>query len=60
MSENLLGFYSLLCGDLNGRKSKTEGIYIYLKLVHFAIQQKLTQHCKATISQFFKKSININ
>ena len=26
--------------------------------IHFIAQQKLTQHCKATISQFFKKSID--
>ena len=24
-----------------------EGMYVYMKLIHFAIQQKLTQHCKA-------------
>ena len=27
------------------------GIYVYLKLIHFIVQQKLTQHCKATILQ---------
>ena len=26
-------------------------IYIYIKLSHFAVQQKLTQHCKSTILQ---------
>ena len=26
-----------------------EGIYVYISLVHFAVQQKLTQHCKAVI-----------
>ena len=31
-----------------GRKSKREGMYVYL--FHFAVQQKLTQHCKVTIS----------
>ena len=31
---------SMLCGD-------KEGIYVYVQLIHFAIQQKLT-HCKAT------------
>ena len=40
-----------------GRKSKKEWIYVYVLLIHFAIQQKLTQHCKATIVQekFIKK-----
>ena len=34
-----------------GRKSKKEGIFLYVQLSHFAVQQKLTQHCKATIFQ---------
>ena len=29
-------------------------IYIYIKLNHFAVQQKLTQHCKSTIFSFLK------
>ena len=40
-----------------GRKSKEEGIYVYVWLIHFAVQQKLTQHCKATILQLKKKSV---
>ena len=28
-----------------------EWIYMYKKLSHFAVQQKLTQHCKSTILQ---------
>ena len=32
-----------------GRKFKTEGLHVYRQLIHFAIQQKLTQLCKATI-----------
>ena len=36
-----------------GRKSKEEGICIYMWLIHFAVQQKLT-HYKATILQFKK------
>ena len=31
-----------------GRKLKEEGIYVYTWLMHFAVQQKLTQRCKAT------------
>ena len=30
-------------------------MYIYVKLNHFAVQQKLTQHCKSTILQLKKK-----
>ena len=26
-------------------------LYVYLQLIHFSIQQKLTQHCKANISE---------
>ena len=37
------------------RKSKKEGIYAYIELNHFAVQQKLTQHCKTTIPQLKKK-----
>ena len=35
-----------------GRKSKGEGIYVYIQLIHFAEQQQLTQCCQATILQF--------
>ena len=34
---------------------KREGIYICLQLIHFIVQQKLTQHCKAIILQFKKR-----
>ena len=27
------------------------GIYVYIQLIHFLIQQKLTHHCKAIILQ---------
>ena len=27
------------------------GIYVYIELIHFVIQQQLTQHCKAIILQ---------
>ena len=39
-----------LC-DLNG-KSKKKGMSVYVWLIHFAIQQNLTQHCKVTIFQY--------
>ena len=38
-----------------GGSSRREGIYVYMQLIHFLIQQKLSQSCKAIILQFFKK-----
>ena len=32
-------------------RSKREGIYAYIELVHFVVQQKLIEHCKAIILQ---------
>lgn len=32
--------------DLNGRKSKSEGIYVYIQLIHFTAQQKITNIVK--------------
>ena len=42
-------------GGLGGKggMSKREGIYVYIWLIRFAVQQKIMQHCKATIFQFF-------
>ena len=41
---------SVLCGDLNGKEIQNGGErYIYK--IHFAVQQKPAQHCKATILQ---------
>ena len=28
-----------------------KGIYVYIQLIHFVVQQKLIQHCKAIILQ---------
>ena len=39
-----------------GGRLKREGIYVYLWLIHVGVQQKLVQHCKATILQLKKKS----
>ena len=33
-----------------GKESKKR-VVICIKLIHFAVQQKLTQHCKSTILQ---------
>ena len=32
-----------------GRKAKKEGMYVYMWPIPFAVEQKLTQHYKATI-----------
>ena len=55
----------MLCDDLEGwdggaivgGRSQRKGMSVYAQLIHFISQQKLTQHCKATIlfSFFFKK-----
>ena len=47
----------VLCDELDGwdgevrGSSKREGICVYRELIHFIVQQKLTQHCKAIILQ---------
>ena len=33
--------------------NKREETYVYKELIHFAAQQKLTQHCKTPIFQYF-------
>ena len=39
-----------------GGRSKGEGMYANIWLSHFIVLQKLTQHCKATISQLESES----
>ena len=34
-----------------GSKSKEEGMYVYVWLIHFAVEQKLAQRCKGTMLQ---------
>lgn len=36
-----------------GREAPREGLYVYIQLIHFVLQQKLIQHCTAII--FSKK-----
>ena len=43
--------YQCLVVTQMGRKSKEEGMYVYMWLIHLTLQQKLTQHCKAAILQ---------
>ena len=50
-------------GGMVGRgwgRSKREGIYVYIGLIHFVVQQKLTQHCKAIIPQLNKQTNKTN
>ena len=45
---------SVLYGDLDSGmegKSKKEAPYVYTELIHFIVQQKLTQHCEAIMLQ---------
>ena len=47
----------MLCDDLEGwsgrvgGRFKREGMYVYIWLIHDAVQQKLTEHCKTVIFQ---------
>jgi len=43
---------------VGGRLNK-EGIYVYLKLIHIVVQQKVALHCKANILQLKKRKRNI-
>ena len=46
----------MLCDDLNEKEiQKRRDIYLYVWLNLAAVQQKLTQYCKATILQLKKK-----
>ena len=38
-----------------GGKSNEEGMCVYMRLIHFAVEQKLTQLCKVTILLKTKK-----
>ena len=38
-----------------GRSSKREGIYVYIWLIHIAVQQKLKQYCKSVYPLLFEK-----
>ena len=52
----------VLCEDLDewdGRDAKTEGTNADVPLIHFIVQQKLTQQCKATIPPIKKKASQI-
>ena len=42
-------------GGMSGGREAPEGIYVYVWLIHFVVQQKLTGHCELTIPQFKDK-----
>lgn len=42
-----------ICRRVRGR-SRKKGMYVHIQLIHFAVQQKLAQNCKATIPQLKK------
>ena len=44
-------------GERVGEEPKREGIYVYIQLIHFMVQQKLVQHCKAIVLQLKNKKI---
>ena len=44
----------------NGKESEKECIiHIYIKLNHFAVHLKLTQHCKLIILQLKRKKVRV-
>ena len=45
------GLYLMYYGDLNGKEVQKGGDICTCMVIHFAVQQKLTQHCKVTILQ---------
>ena len=40
-----------------GGRSTREGVYVYIQLIHYIVQQKVTQHCKEILLQWKKKPI---
>ena len=44
----------------SGREVQVRGIYVYIKLIHFIAQQRLTQHCRAVALEEKKKTHSSN
>ena len=42
-----------------GGRVKREAIYVYLELIHVAVQQKPMQHCKAITLQLKRKFLKM-
>ena len=48
-----LELHSVLYGEIMGRNSKKEAIYVCkCGWIHFALQEELMYYCKATLIQF--------
>jgi len=47
-----------ICGDLNGKETQGRGDVCMHVGLHFAVQWKLTQHCKATVLQLKNRIIH--
>ena len=47
-------------GDGVGEESKRELLYVYIQLIHFLVQRKLTQHRKAIILQLKNNRNNLS
>ena len=45
-------------GDGVGGRGKRAGVYVYIQLIHFIVQQKLAEQCKAIYSNLKRKKIN--
>ena len=43
--------YSMMIEGWDGEMSESEGIYVHIWLIHFVVQQKVTQHRKPNILQ---------
>lgn len=43
------------CAVGTDKWQEKEGICVYMWLIHFVVQRKLAEHCKATIPQLKKK-----
>ena len=52
---NKKNIYIRRSGMGGGGCFERERIYVYIQLIHIAVQQKLKQHCKGIILQFKKK-----
>lgn len=46
-------------GGIETQEGGDTGLYVYISPIHFVIQQKRTQHCKAIIPQEKKKENNV-
>lgn len=43
-----------------GNDTEKERMYVYIKLIHFAVPLKLMQHCKSTVIQYRTFNLDTN